>query len=147
MFNFMLFLSEIVIFRNVTPVLNEVFCIEQKVVMSIHTCTWLLTVEEVKLDVSYDEYCKRLVDQCAFSISCMATVHDTNYEYYAQDDFRVRKPDIEIKVQFEFLSQNSVSGCYPRWQLIIRSFYRDFMKHYFNFLNFFLYNHLSGQIR
>jgi hypothetical protein len=38
------------------------------------------------------------VDQCAFNIACMATVHDTNYEYFAQDDFRVRKPDIKIKV-------------------------------------------------
>lgn len=28
----------------------------------------------------------------------MATVEDTNYEYFAQDDFRVRKPDIKIKV-------------------------------------------------
>jgi hypothetical protein len=52
------------------------------------------------LDVSYEEYYKRLVDQCAFNIACMATVHETNYEYFAQDDFRVRKPDIKIKVGF-----------------------------------------------
>lgn len=58
-------------------------------------------VEEIKLDVSYEEYRKRLVDQCAFNISCMATVQDTNYEYYAQDDFRVRKPDIKIKLDGE----------------------------------------------
>lgn len=53
------------------------------------------------MDVSYDEYYKRLVDQCAFNIACLATVLDTNYEYFAQDDFRVRKPDIKIKVGFE----------------------------------------------
>jgi hypothetical protein len=58
----------------------------------------LFTVEEIRLDVSYEEYYKRLVDQCAFNIACMATVHETNYEYFAQDDFRVRKPDIKIKV-------------------------------------------------
>lgn len=51
------------------------------------------------MDVSYEEYYKRLVDQCAFNIACMATVHDTNFEYFAQDDFRVRKPDIKIKVR------------------------------------------------
>lgn len=54
--------------------------------------------EELKIDVSWEEYSKRLIDQCAFNIACMATVEDTNYEYFAQDDFRVRKPDIKIKV-------------------------------------------------
>ncbi|KAJ8865859.1 hypothetical protein PR048_033382 [Dryococelus australis] len=55
-------------------------------------------VEEIRLDVSYDEYYSRLVDQCAFNIACLASVVGTNYEYFAQDDFRVRKPDIKIKV-------------------------------------------------
>lgn len=53
----------------------------------------------MKLEVSYNEYAGRLVDQCAFNIACLATVQDTNYEYFAQDDFRVRKPDIKIKVK------------------------------------------------
>ncbi|XP_067007547.1 annulin [Anabrus simplex] len=58
-------------------------------------------VEEIRIEVSYDDYYKRLVDQCAFNIACMATVQDTNYEYFAQDDFRVRKPDIKIKIDGE----------------------------------------------
>lgn len=28
----------------------------------------------------------------------MARIQDTDYEYYAQDDFRVRKPDIKIRL-------------------------------------------------
>lgn len=56
------------------------------------------TTEEVKLNVTYAEYVKRLRDQCAFQIACLATVEDTKYEYFAQDDFRVRKPDIKIKL-------------------------------------------------
>lgn len=28
----------------------------------------------------------------------MAKIQDTDYEYYAQDDFRVRKPDIKIRL-------------------------------------------------
>lgn len=52
----------------------------------------------MKINISYDEYAKKIVDQCAFNIACLATVHDTNYEYFAQDDFRVRKPDIKFKV-------------------------------------------------
>ncbi|XP_054282567.1 annulin-like [Macrosteles quadrilineatus] len=55
--------------------------------------------EEVKIDVTYNEYRDKLVDQGAFNIACLATVHDTNYEYFAQDDFRVRKPDIKFKIE------------------------------------------------
>ncbi|XP_063239972.1 annulin [Bacillus rossius redtenbacheri] len=62
-------------------------------------------VEEIRLDVSYDEYYSRLVDQCAFNIACLASVVGTNYEYFAQDDFRVRKPDIKFK-----LEGNAVQG-------------------------------------
>lgn len=54
---------------------------------------------EVKLSVTYEDYYKRLIDQCSFNISCLATVKDTKFEYYAQDDFRVRKPDVKIQLQ------------------------------------------------
>ncbi|XP_026465258.1 annulin-like [Ctenocephalides felis] len=56
------------------------------------------TTDEVRMDVSFDEYFGRLIDQSAFNISCMARIQDTDYEYYAQDDFRVRKPDIKIRL-------------------------------------------------
>lgn len=55
-------------------------------------------LEEIRMDVSWEEYGPRLLDQCAFNIACLATVKDTNFEYFAQDDFRVRKPDIQIMV-------------------------------------------------
>ncbi|XP_065352069.1 annulin-like isoform X2 [Cloeon dipterum] len=57
------------------------------------------TVEEIRMDVSYDEYASSLVDQASFNIACMAAVKDTQYEYFAQDDFRVRKPDIKFKIE------------------------------------------------
>ncbi|XP_046385500.1 annulin-like isoform X2 [Ischnura elegans] len=60
-------------------------------------------VEEIRLDVSYEDYYSHLVDQCAFNIACMATVAETNFEYFAQDDFRVRKPDIKIKTEGELV--------------------------------------------
>ncbi|XP_017792163.1 PREDICTED: annulin isoform X1 [Habropoda laboriosa] len=53
-------------------------------------------LEEARMDVSWEEYGPRLLNQCAFNIACLATVKDTNYEYFAQDDFRVRKPDVKI---------------------------------------------------
>ncbi|XP_076656619.1 transglutaminase isoform X1 [Halictus rubicundus] len=58
-------------------------------------------LEEVRLDVSWEEYGLRLMNQCAFNIACLATVKDTNFEYFAQDDFRVRKPDIKIIIEDE----------------------------------------------
>lgn len=53
----------------------------------------------MKLEVTFNEYFEKLLDQSAFNISCMATVDDTDYDYFAQDDFRVRKPDIKITFQ------------------------------------------------
>ncbi|KAG5680333.1 hypothetical protein PVAND_009844 [Polypedilum vanderplanki] len=55
-----------------------------------------LTDKSVVLEVTFDEYYKKLLDQSAFNIACMASVENTDYEYFAQDDFRVRKPDIKI---------------------------------------------------
>ncbi|XP_017755331.1 PREDICTED: annulin [Eufriesea mexicana] len=57
--------------------------------------------EEVRMVVSWEEYGPRLLDQCAFNISCLASVKGTNFEYFAQDDFRVRKPDIKITLENE----------------------------------------------
>lgn len=54
------------------------------------------SVEEVKMTLTYEDYGKRLIDQCAFNVSCLASIEDTKFEYYAQDDFRIRKPDIKI---------------------------------------------------
>ncbi|KAH1024363.1 hypothetical protein HUJ05_003856 [Dendroctonus ponderosae] len=54
------------------------------------------STHEVKLTVTYEEYSRIKVDQSAFNISCLASIEETKFEYYAQDDFRVRKPDIKI---------------------------------------------------
>lgn len=51
---------------------------------------------ELALPVKYEDYSKRLIDQSSFVISCLATIEDSQFEYYAQDEFRVRKPDIKI---------------------------------------------------
>ncbi|KAJ9598048.1 hypothetical protein L9F63_026847 [Diploptera punctata] len=40
----------------------------------------------------------------------MATVQDTNFEYFAQDDFRVRKPDIKIKLDGEAIQGEELTG-------------------------------------
>lgn len=41
-------------------------------------------------------------------VSCMATVKETNFEFFEQDDFRLRKPDIEITFQGELALDNMV---------------------------------------
>lgn len=64
--------------------------------------------EFVRLVVTFDEYFKKLRDQAAFNISCLATVEQTDYEFFAQDDFRVRKPDIKIKLSDTPVSQSPV---------------------------------------
>ena len=51
---------------------------------------------KISLEILFTDYYKKLLDQSAFNISCMASVEDTDFEYFAQDDFRVRKPDIKF---------------------------------------------------
>lgn len=60
------------------------------------------------MEVAFHEYFGKLLDQAAFNISCMASVKDTNFDYFAQDDFRVRKPDIKITIQGEPVADREV---------------------------------------
>jgi len=60
------------------------------------------TAQNITMPVSYQEYAPELSDQCAFNISCLASVKETEFEFFSQDDFRVRKPDILVKVQIFF---------------------------------------------
>ncbi|XP_041780647.1 annulin isoform X3 [Anopheles merus] len=66
------------------------------------------TEESIRMIVEFHEYYRKLRDQAAFNISCMATVLDTEFEFYAQDDFRVRKPDIKISLLGKPVSQAPV---------------------------------------
>ncbi|XP_018564308.1 annulin [Anoplophora glabripennis] len=67
-------------------------------------------VEEAKLLVTYEEYGKRLIDQCAFNVACLATIEATKFEYYAQDDFRIRKPDIKIVLREKPVEDKEVTA-------------------------------------
>ncbi|XP_040062860.3 annulin [Ixodes scapularis] len=57
--------------------------------------------EEVGMLVTYEEYEKALLDQALFNISTLATIKETKFEYFAQDDFRVRMPDVKIEIEGE----------------------------------------------
>ncbi|CAL4188208.1 unnamed protein product [Meganyctiphanes norvegica] len=58
--------------------------------------------EKVTLEVTYDDYYSKLRDQCAMNLACLAKVKETDFEYFAQDDFRCIKPDIKIEVKCYF---------------------------------------------
>lgn len=53
--------------------------------------------EEVSMEVTYVEYEKVLLDQAMFNIATLATIKETKFDYFAQDDFRVRMPDVKIE--------------------------------------------------
>lgn len=57
------------------------------------------TIDVIQMEVTFYDYFKKLSDQGAFNISCIAKVHETDYDYITEDDFRVRKPDVRIKLQ------------------------------------------------
>lgn len=54
------------------------------------------SVHEVKINITYNDYKKKILDQASFNVSCLVTVQDTKFEYYEQDEFRLRKPDVKI---------------------------------------------------
>ncbi|XP_055638668.1 annulin-like [Toxorhynchites rutilus septentrionalis] len=54
-----------------------------------------------ELHVEFDEYFSNVLDQAYFKIICSASVEGTNYEYFAQEDYRLRKPDIKIALDNE----------------------------------------------
>lgn len=59
------------------------------------------SIDVITCEVTFYDYFKKLTDQGAFNISCIAKVHETDFDYFAEDDFRVRKPDVRIKLQGE----------------------------------------------
>lgn len=48
--------------------------------------------------MTYEDYGKAVKAQNAFNVSFLGNVVGTDYDYYAQDDFRVKKPDISFTV-------------------------------------------------
>ncbi|KAG0729864.1 Annulin [Chionoecetes opilio] len=69
--------------------------------------------EKMTLEVSFEEYYKKLTFQCAFNLSCLGKVEETGFEYFAQDDFRCRKPDIKVEYEGEMkLDEECVCHAY-----------------------------------
>lgn len=54
--------------------------------------------EEIGLEVTYEQYAKKLIDQGAFKIKCYASVKGSDYEFYGEEDYRARLPDVNILV-------------------------------------------------
>ncbi|XP_055916971.1 annulin isoform X2 [Eupeodes corollae] len=66
------------------------------------------TSEYVRMEVNFDDYYAKLLPEAAFNISCSGKVKGTDWEYFAQDDFRVRKPDIKFSFQGKVIAKESV---------------------------------------
>ncbi|XP_043465051.1 annulin-like [Leptopilina heterotoma] len=54
--------------------------------------------KKIDLPVTWKEYFPYLQHDTNFQISCLASVHGTNYEYYAKDNVAVKKPGIIVKI-------------------------------------------------
>lgn len=55
--------------------------------------------QDIKMEVTFDDYYEKLHDQAALKILCIAKVHEIDYDYYAEEDFRLRKPHFDIKLR------------------------------------------------
>ncbi|XP_017013210.2 annulin-like [Drosophila takahashii] len=52
----------------------------------------------VRMKVSFEEYFKIMSSKASFRISASAKVKGTDFDHYTQEDFRVRKPTIELQL-------------------------------------------------
>ncbi|KAI1284879.1 Annulin [Halotydeus destructor] len=62
---------------------------------------------DLKLMLTYDDYSKHLIDQNSFHIAVLATVLETQFQYHASDDFRVRMPDISFEIEGDVVKGKS----------------------------------------
>ena len=49
--------------------------------------------------VTAEEYGHLITDQCGFKLECVSWVKETNQVFTCNDDFRLRRPDLTVKVQ------------------------------------------------
>lgn len=55
--------------------------------------------QNIEMEVTFNEYYRKLRDHAALNISCDAKVHEIDYDYYAEEEFQLRKPDLKIKLK------------------------------------------------
>ena len=55
--------------------------------------------QELTMLVTFREYEQQLIDQNSFEVSVAADVLETDYQFQAREDFRVRMPDVKFEVQ------------------------------------------------
>lgn len=61
--------------------------------------------QEMTMNVQYSEYAKALTDQGIFTVCASAHVLETGFDFFAQDDFRVRMPHMSVQIGGD-ISQN-----------------------------------------
>ncbi|GAB6029803.1 hypothetical protein CHUAL_005515 [Chamberlinius hualienensis] len=68
------------------------------------------TETQFLVEILYEDYENKLEDQQSFHIAAMAKVKQTDFDYFAQDDFRVRMPDIIIDTEGD-IAQDKEFNC------------------------------------
>ena len=58
--------------------------------------------------VTAEEYGHLITDQCGFKLECVSWVKETNQVFTCNDDFRLRRPDLTVKVQSRQESNNTL---------------------------------------
>ena len=67
-------------------------------------CYLLSSAGEANMRVTCEEYLHLVVEQVSFKVSVLCKVGETNQIYADDDTFRLRRPDIAIKVQYQLSS-------------------------------------------
>jgi len=54
------------------------------------------------MSVSVDDYLEKVVDMCNIRMEAAAHVEQTDQHHCESDDFRLLKPDLDVKVMFTY---------------------------------------------
>uniref|UniRef100_T1HLR0 Transglut_C domain-containing protein n=1 Tax=Rhodnius prolixus TaxID=13249 RepID=T1HLR0_RHOPR len=66
--------------------------------------------EKAELILDYEDYAPHLKDEIIYHLYALCKVENTNYEYFAQDDFRITFPSITIELKEEPVTNQILYG-------------------------------------
>ncbi|XP_052869381.1 annulin-like [Anopheles cruzii] len=64
--------------------------------------------ETVEVPIAFDDYYEPGMNEAIFKVTSFATVNGVDFEYFSQEDYRLRKPDVQLQLNSDAIYRSSV---------------------------------------
>uniref|UniRef100_A0A182PDD8 protein-glutamine gamma-glutamyltransferase n=1 Tax=Anopheles epiroticus TaxID=199890 RepID=A0A182PDD8_9DIPT len=64
--------------------------------------------ETIEVPIEFNEYYEPGMDEAIFKVTSFATIEGADYEYFSQEDYSLRKPDIQLELSGEPMLRSSL---------------------------------------